>query len=943
MKVARHRDRPFNNRKYGNLKIAMLAAAIFCFVQPLAHAQTAPAATSAQSFDIPAQPLATALREFARQSGQELLFSPDVAAEKTTGGIKGTLPPLEALSVLLKNTGINFSTTSKGAILLRSNDRQAAQAHAPTGLTTSVPDNSSKHFEIEAKPLADALMEFGVQSGLTVVAPTTLTAGKKAATVRGDLAPTDALGRLLKGSGLTFARAADGTIAIQAIPSSEPVQASAGESSLDKDLTVLEEVVVTAQKRQERLIEVPLSVSVLSADYLDKINALQFRDFANTVPGLSFQTNRAGATQISLRGTTVGFDPVPTVAIYVDDVPYGSSTSFANSSNRALDVGLFDIDRIEVLRGPQGTVWGASTMGGIIRYVSKRPEPENFGVDLQAGISDTWDGDVSYQGAVTVNAPIAADKAALRATGYYFREGGYIDNLALGRNDDSQAEIYGGRATLLLTPTEALSIRIGGFVQDITTNGDIAADFSFAGAPVDGRLEQRRFLATGSEQRFRLVSGTITYDLDWASLTSISSYQTVRNEGIFDNTASFAPILEQFFGLSFSAVGGTGIQTTDKFTQEVRFASEGTRPLEWLIGGFYTHETSNDYFAFVPLFDLDGQPSSIDIFTSSNPSRYEEYALFGNLTWHLTDKFNVTGGVRYARDDQKVGGGPPATGLFAAPPGTPVAPAAPSDEGVYTYLANARYHFSEHATGYLRYATGYRSGGPNPSALDPATGAPMASEPFEADRLRSYEAGFKAESADGSFGIDVSGYYIDWSNIIIPAIRGGFFVRSNAPGGASVKGAELTLSARPADAFTVTGAFAYQDAQMSEADSDLGAAKGERLPNVPRFTAAVNADYELPFWRSLQPTVGATLRYVDDRTSSYDGAADVGANPQFLLSDYTTFDVRAGFALGSVQVQLYGRNLFDERAQLSVFPQSGIASVSTLQPRTVGLNIRIAY
>ena len=183
------------------------------------------------------------------------------------------------------------------------------------------------------------------------------------------------------------------------------------------DAKPIDEIIVTAQKREERLIDVPQSVSVLSMEDLSKIGATQFRDFADTVPGLSFSTAGAGLTQISLRGVTVGLDIGATTAIYVDDVPYGSSTAFALRAQFGLDAALFDLDRIEVMRGPQGTLYGASAMGGLVRYVTRPPDASLSAIDVRYGLSSTQDGGASHNGSITVNQPIVTGKAAMRLYG----------------------------------------------------------------------------------------------------------------------------------------------------------------------------------------------------------------------------------------------------------------------------------------------------------------------------------------------------------------------------------------------------------------------------------------------------------------------------------------------------------------------------------------------
>jgi len=366
---------------------------------------------------------------------------------------------------------------------------------------------------------------------------------------------------------------------------------------------------------------------------------------------------------------------------------------------------------------------------------------------------------------------------------------------------------------------------------------------------------------------------------------------------------------------------------TNKFTQEVRLASAQGRMLEWAIGGFYNHEASVGVESFA-VYDLSGAQAPNDLFDYSGPSTYREFAGFGDLTWHLTDRFDLTGGLRYSRDNQvfhQFG-----SGLFISSE-----PLERSEEHVFTYLGTARYRFSDHATAYIRYATGYRPGGPNVAANDPATGRPLGPTTFAPDQLKSYEVGYKAETLDRRFALDLAVYHIDWNNIEITAVRNGFAFRTNVPGGATIQGAELGLTARPVNDLTLTGAFAYQHAYMKQADADLGATAGERLPNVPRFTGSANADYVFSE-QSLRPTLGATVRYVSDREASFDLS---GGFPQYHLPSYATVDLRTGCTLSSITMQLYVHNLFDNHGQLSdMYPQFG-TRIAILQPRTVGVSM----
>ncbi|MDF2901804.1 MAG: TonB-dependent receptor [Phenylobacterium sp.] len=712
--------------------------------------------------------------------------------------------------------------------------------------------------------------------------------------------------------------------------------AAQAQSAGASDPAMIEEVIVTAQKRAERLIDAPQSVTALSSAELTKLGAKEFVDFAATVPGLQFTTQGPGSSQISLRGVTSGVDVGPTVGIYVDEVPYGSSSAFTNGPRRALDVGLFDIERVEVLRGPQGTLYGASSMGGVLKYVTRAPILDEFSGAVRAGVAGGDHSDVSYDGSLVVNAPIVDGIAAVRASAFYSRDGGYTDNVTTGQSHVDQGEVYGGRLDLLARPSEALSLRLTAFAQDVSRDGGRYATYTLAGVPVAGELDQAHPLEEPFSADFRLVSGTVDYDFGGAVLTSITSYQTTKTHATTDGSAVYAPLLQMFFGVPASAVAVREDSQTRKFAEEVRLASTAApgKRLDWLVGAFITREEST----LRQVADVYGPGLTllpVNAVTARIPSTYEEYALFGNLTWRFTEKFDVTGGVRIARNEQTVTQS--ASGLLVSE-----APGTKSHEDVVTYLANARYQFSDNVTAYGRFATGYRPGGPNYLVKDPVTGLPAAPASFDSDSLDSYELGVKAETPDRRFGVDASVYYIDWSDIQLLTGVAGVTTYING-GGAEIKGAELSLTARPVQEFVASAAFAYNDGELSDDAPALGAQKGERLPNVPRYTATLSADYtwlDVP----LTPTLGLTARYVDDRTASFDGNASL---PQYRTPEYTTVDLRAGLSFDRFDAQLYVRNVFDEVGQVSaqtvLSSLGGPAQVTILQPRTVGLRLTAPF
>ena len=703
---------------------------------------------------------------------------------------------------------------------------------------------------------------------------------------------------------------------------------AAAPAQTSSSVSVLEEIVVTAQKFEQKLSETPLSVTAISARNLEALGATQLRDFANTVPSLTFTTSGVGSTQVNLRGITTGNNISPTVGIYVDEVPYGSSTPFASGAQLALDVGLFDVSRIEILRGPQGTLYGASTMGGLLKYVSIAPDLNAFGATARAGLASTAGGGVGYDAALAVNAPLADDKAALRVSGFYTHDSGYVDNLASGRDDVNEADVYGGRADLLLKPTDKLTLRLAAFAQDIDRDGTASADFGLAsGKPIDDDLDQRRLRAEPFGQEFRLVSGTLTYDFDVAELAAISSYQTVDSNAITDVSAFFGPALAAN-GIVLGSIDVLKVNETDKFTQEVRLGATGGL-FDWSIGAFYTHEKSNQ-FQRLNASTPDGAVFPVDLLTVRLPSTYEEYAGFGTLTWHLTPKLDLSGGLRYAHNSQdfeQIGSGP----LVFSVPKRGVS------DSVQTYLATLRYRASDNFMPYVRYATGYRPGGPN-VVLSDLSGQPLASPTFDADKLRSYEGGIKASTDDRRFTLDAAVYFIKWDDLQINAVRNGLGVVDNAAAAES-KGAELTLTLAATPQLTLVGAFGYTDAELSEDAPDLGGAKGDRLPDTPELTGSLSGDYALQVG-GRDAFFGTTVRHVTDRVVSYDASASV---PQYDLPEYTTVDLRTGLQLGAARVQLYVKNVFDERGELSATTAfsalGGPVWVSLVQPRTIGVSL----
>lgn len=833
------------------------------------------AAILRHNLHIPRQTLDVALKDLAQQTGLQIVrFSDAVKGDAMVGPLSGNYSAEQALRELLAPTGLTFRPLNDRAYIVVTPQELTQKS----GAVTTSPERLSPPNDVSPKSLQLAQAEPGVVGG-----------------------------------------------------GSTPAESSASGDSPLNSVRALEEIIVTAQKVEERLRDIPMSITAMTSRDLKALGATQFVDFANTVPSLNFTSSGVGQTQVNLRGITSGYNVSPTVGIYVDDVPYGSSTAFVVSAQLALDVGLFDMTRVEILRGPQGTLYGASTMGGLVKYVTNMPDTTAYGGTVRANVSGTQDGGVGYDASSAVNIPLVDGKAALRVGGFYTHNGGYINNLARNDKDVDAADMYGGRVDFLFAPTDRLSVRLTAFAQDIDRDGSIAADFNrLTGVPIDGKLDQRRQMPEIFEQSFRLASATVKYSFDFATLTSISSYQTVSSDAITDFSALYVPA---FGGPSvFSAVGLARNADTDKFTQELRLAKTGS-VVDWLIGGFYTKEDSEQFQQLQP-YDASGARSPVNLLTLTVPSKYEEYAAFGNLTFHVTDKLDVTGGVRYAHNKQQqeqLGSGTMID----------IVPVRRDSDSVPTYLANARYRVNDNFMPYVRFATGYRPGGPN-AVLNDLDGVPMALPTFDDDRLTSYEAGVKVGSADRRFNADIAVYYVAWKDMQITAIRNGLGVIANAAKARS-EGLEMTLTALPVPDLTVMGTFGYTNAELAADAPDLGGVKGESLPDTPEITAALSAEYRFAL-SNYEAFAGGVVRYVDDRNANFDLAQGM---PQYKLPDYTALDLRTGMNVGGTRLQLYCKNVTNERGQLSAITGTslagGPANISILQPRTFGLSLDVSF
>ena len=813
-----------------------------------------------------------------------------------------------------------------------------------TGSVVNAAGDSSVHFDIKAMPLADALMAFGAQSGLTVAAPTTLTAGKRSQTVRGELAPSNALDELLKGSDLTFARAADGTIAIQAISAGEAPSANTGPSSSPAESTVdqdqLGEIIVTAQRRSEELIKVAAPVTALLASDLTRQGDVKLSDYAASVPGLNLISPQPGNTTIIIRGVTTGygFAISPTTATYIDDSPFGSATANAIGSLTSVDLDPATLQRIEVLRGPQGTLYGASAMGGLIKYVTVPPSLTKASGRVELDGSEAYGGDAGFGVRAEWNGPLVADTLGLAVNAYDRHDPGYIDNIHLNEKHVNSARVAGGRVALLWKPTDRFSAQLSALVQDTSTNGTSTIEVGANLAPIYGKYQQYRWGPERWDLHSALTSLRAVYDFGWASLTSITSYQTETAFISTDFSRRFGPLISSIIGVPNLGIFDNVSLDHHKITQEVRLVSRTGHPLEWLAGLFFTHEKSVQPEQFQNPFDLTTGavvPVPGGIFTDPNMDSFKEYAGYADVTYHFTHQFKILAGVRVTHDVES--NVTPFSGVFNGPPTVAIANIASQST---TYLFSPSYNFNDNNMVYVRVASGYRPGGPTGlTTTNVFQGAPAYYKP---DSLTNYELGYKASLPDERMTIDLSGYDIEWKDIQVQSEVSGFIVTGNAAK-ARIAGSEFTWTWKPIDPLSLSFNAAYTNAFLTIDAPGIGARAGDRLPDVPKFSANLAANYDFPITADIEGFVGGNYQYMGSRVMDFEAGLPAGmARP--TMGSYQIVNLSAGLTRGNLTAELHVKNVGNEYGFNQLFSEiidgySAPMAASVIQPRTFGLSV----
>ena len=738
-------------------------------------------------------------------------------------------------------------------------------------------------------------------------------------------------------------------------PSGSPDSTTSTNTQSTDGAYVLNEIVVTATRRSERLMDVPLSVTVFTQDDLTQKGIVGLEGLARETPGAvlndaSDNNYRLTARGISTNGWGAGLQTTTTV--YLDELPISTI-----GNTVTLNPNLYDVERVEFLRGPQGTLFGSGSLSGALRILTHSPDLARFDASAQVDIGDTPVASALRQRYdAMVNIPLVTDTLGLRVVTFYRNEDGYIDNVGTGVKNSNALTDSGGRAILLWEPVDRLSIKLLGSYEDSDPK-----DASLTN-PLLGTRKRYSTIPDQYTSITEIFNSTIAYKLDFADLTSSSTYSTDNQRFNVDLAGTFADTIP--FYLYDGLHGKT-------FVEETRLVSNTTGRFDWLLGGFYLHR---DFFVssidrsspeFLAARGITGLPEDASFASSPTDTRTYELAGFGDLTYHFTSKLSATGGVRYGRYGGTVDSYPGFNtqyfvySLFgiAAPLAitpTPMATAHYPTAGKASWKASVTYEPTHNLTEYVTVSTGYRTPVYNSQAGSVSTVNPkdlIIPAGAGSDNLTNYEMGLKGRWLGGRLTSDLAVYYIDWRNIQVQANRPSDSVQfATNVGRAASKGLEAEITYMPVTGLELGLNGSLNEAKITELTAEeaiiSGAVKGARLAS-PQVQGSLFGTYSYPFSSAVSGFSSFQIEHVGSFPNMFPNTPGTQGTPSPLYGHtdtYTYVNLESGFGVGKTTTTFYVENLGNSGAVVYIHPEDFVDSrYAILRPRTFGVRFNYQF
>jgi iron complex outermembrane recepter protein len=701
----------------------------------------------------------------------------------------------------------------------------------------------------------------------------------------------------------------------------------------------LDEIVVTANKRSERLQDVPLSVSVVGAQQLQAKGATDYRDYLTSVPGVSVSDFGTNKSNVIIRGLSTAPDADGaggTSVTYFDEIALGGGLG-------AIEIFPIDIERIEVLRGPQGTLYGAGSLSGALRQIPKNPKLNEWSGEINgtiSGVNKARDPEYGVDG--VINIPIGQN-IAVRAAAFYAKDPDFIRN-RLNNSYFGGARRDGVQLSALAQVSDATKIVLRYVYNENRINGSTLSNVVFPDSTYDEfTISKFEKSSTGNTH---LGSATITHDFGGAILTSATGYIAVKQDSVDDFSVIYSQtdpdtglylrdpttgeLIPSDPAAVLSRVGSKGTS----FSQEIRLASSGDVRFDWLVGGYFQSSNSKgktaiDYLTF----------DEFDFINTESSSKGRQYAAFGEVGFKFTEAWKLKAGLRYAKYKESSTSSVPDTSADA-----------------FTPKATLEYKPDRNQLYYAQVAKGFRLGGANARpGVDSCLG-PFP-ESFKSDKIWTYEAGAKISLPRGYGTFNTSVFYSDWSNIPIfqqiADVGCQLFQYFDNLGKATSKGFESELVLRPVDALTVRLSASYAKTTLKDGGDKF--APGQSLPATPAWNIAADADYAFPISKDLQGSIGAGVHLVSGYNFYLNEDFESGNNELVLplrtfdrqpkIGGFATLDLRAGINSERFGINLFANNILNSRGvtAINIFSATGIPEQAVTRQRTIGVTAHVGF